>query len=199
MSLSKSARNWLIGLAIIGISILWGISSYNNFVNLDVNVDTAWAQVETQYQRRFDLIPNIVESTKLVLTQEQKVFSNIAEARTRYAGAAGKNPTEAVAAANQLESSLARLLVVIENYPQLRSSEVVQSQIAELAGAENRISVARERYNESVSEMNKKVRSFPANILAKIFAFNPREMFKAAPGATTAPKVTPLRSETETP
>lgn len=189
MALSKSARNWLIGLGIVVILGLWGMSSYNSFVALDVNVDTAWAQVETQYQRRFDLIPNIVNSTKMVLVQEQKVFSDIAEARTRYAGAAGKNPTEAVTAANQLESSLTRLLVVMENYPQLRSSEVVQSQIAELAGSENRIAVARERYNESVSEMNKKVRSFPANVLAKIFSFDPREMFKASPETATVPKV----------
>ena len=187
--MSKTLRNWLIALGVIVILGGWAVSSHNNFVALDVNVDTSWAAVEAQYQRRFDLIPNIVNSTKAVLAQEQKVFGDIAEARTRYAGAVGKNTAESVAAANQLESAVARLLVVMENYPQLKSNETVQVQIAELAGTENRITVARERYNETVSDLNKAVRSFPSNLIGKMFGFEEKEMFKAAPGTEKAPVV----------
>lgn len=189
MNLSKTTRNWLIGGAIVLILVLWGIGSYNNFVQFDVNVQTGWAQVETQYQRRFDLIPNLVESVRGALAQEQKIFQDLAEARTRYAGAVGKNQTEAVAAANQLESAFARLLVIMENYPQLRSIETVQGLMSQLEGTENRIAVARERYNESVQILNTRVRSFPSNLIAKVFGFKQKEMFKSVQDAEKSPKV----------
>ena len=187
--MTKTMRNWLIGGGIVVILGLWGIGSYNNFVQLDVGVDTAWAQVETQYQRRFDLVPNLVNAVKGTLVQEQKVFGDIAEARTRYAGAIGKNPGQAVAAANQLESALARLLVIMENYPQLRSIEAVQNLMIQLEGTENRIAVARERYNESVQMLNTQTRRFPANLIAKLFGFEQKEMFKSIEGAENAPAV----------
>ena len=115
-------------------------------------IDGQWAQVETQYQRRFDLIPNLVKSVEGIMKQEQAVFGAIAEARTRYAGAATIN--EKAKAATQLESALARLLVVMENYPELRSAENVTQLMDELSGTENRIAVERRRFNDLVKDYN---------------------------------------------
>jgi LemA protein len=130
----------LIGLiALIILLAVWIGGAYNRLVQLNAGVDTQWAQVETQYQRRFDIIPNLVESTKGVLTQEQEVFGMIAQARQNYAGA--QTPDERAEAAGALESSLGRLLVIIENYPQLQSNQTVRALMDELAGTENRISV----------------------------------------------------------
>lgn len=174
-------------MAVIVASILFLTGTYNSLVNGREGVDAAWAQVETQYQRRFDLIPNLVESVKSVLKQEQKVFSDIAEARTRYAGA--KSSEDKVAAANQVEGALSRLLVIVENYPQLKSSETVQTFMAQLEGTENRISVERSRYNETVRNYNVSVKVFPRNIAAGWFGFSPRTMFESEAGAATTPKV----------
>jgi LemA protein len=177
---------WII-LGIVAIVVIWGISGYNRFVTLNTAVDNQWAQVETQYQRRFDLIPNLVNSVKGVLAQEQKIFGDIADARTRYAGATTVN--EKVAAANEVESTLGRLLVIMENYPQLRSSETVQTLMAQLEGTENRISVERSRFNDAVGTFNVRVKRFPSSILASIFGFDARNYFQAAQGAETAPTV----------
>lgn len=174
-------------LAIVAVLVLYGIVSYNGLVRLNAGVDNQWAQVETQYQRRFDLIPNLVASVKGILKQEQAVFGEIAEARTRYSGAT--TVSEKVAAANQVESALGRLLVITENYPQLKSSENVQSLMAQIEGTENRISVERSRFNDSVTALNVKVQTFPSSLMAKLFGFNARDLFKAAEAAATAPKV----------
>jgi LemA protein len=154
---------------------------------LNVSADTQWKQIETQYQRRFDLIPNLVESAKGVMKQEQAVFTAIADARTRYSGAITTN--DKVVAASQVESALGRLLVITENYPQLKSSEVVQSLMVDLEGSENRVSVERTRFNESVKTYNLKVMRFPSSIIAGIFGFGAREYFNATAGAENAPKV----------
>lgn len=175
-------------VAVFAIVALWVMSSYNGFVSGEENVKTAWSQVETQYQRRYDLIPNLVEAVKGVLTQEQDVFGKIADARKQYATApSGSN--EKVAAVNQLESGLSRLLVVMENYPQLRSSETVQALMTQLEGTENRISVARERYNEAVQSYNVAVRNFPGKIFASMFGFQEKTRFEAVKEAAAAPKV----------
>jgi LemA protein len=174
-------------LAIVAVLVLYGIVSYNGLVRLNAAVDNQWAQVETQYQRRFDLIPNLVASVKGILKQEQAVFGEIAEARTRYSGAT--SVTDKVAAANQVESALGRLLVITENYPQLKSSENVQSLMAQIEGTENRISVERSRFNDSVTTLNVKVQTFPSSIMAKLFSFSTRALFDAAPAAATAPTV----------
>jgi LemA protein len=182
--LSKSL--WII----IGVVALIGVffaTQYNSFVRQNESVDAQWAQVESQYQRRFDLIPNLVNSVKGIMTQEQTVFDSIAQARTQYAGAQTSN--EKAAAASGLESALGRLLVVMENYPQLRSVETVQSLMAELSGTENRISVERMRYNELVRDYNVSVKAFPGSVLAGLFGFAPRTMFEAAQGAEVAPEV----------
>jgi LemA protein len=171
-------------VAVIGI-YLW--STYNGLVTLNENVDGQWAQVETQYQRRFDLIPNLVASVQGAMKQEQTVFGDLAKARQGYAGAA--TPDQKAAAAGQVESALGRLLVVMENYPQLKSIDTVNGLMAELAGTENRVAVERGRYNEAVRDYNVAVQVFPGSLVAKLFGFGPRTMFQAAEGAENAPKV----------
>lgn len=126
-------------LAIIATALLWFLGIYNGLLQSSLRVDQSWASVETQYQRRFDLVPNLVGATRGALAQEQEVFGAIAEARTRYAGAQQSgNVNEQVQAANQYESALARLMVIVENYPQLRSLDTVNRLMDELAGTENR-------------------------------------------------------------
>lgn len=181
----KSPFLWVI--AIIIILGLWVMSAYNRFITLNESIDGQWAQVEVQYQRRFDLIPNLVESVKGIFEQERDVFGMLAEARTRYAGAVTID--EKVRAATQLEGALARLLVVVENYPQLRSAENVSQLMDELAGTENRVSVERRRFNELVRDYNIATKRFPGNILASLFGFSERALFEAAKGSEQAPKV----------
>ena len=175
----------LVGIAVA--VVLYGLVSYNGFVNKNETVDNQWAQVESQYQRRFDLIPNLVNSVKGAMAQEQEVFDAIAEARTRYAGA--RSVDEKVAAAGQVETAFGRLLAVMENYPTLKSVDTVQSLMVELAGTENRISVERKRFNDSVQFLNVAVKRFPSNLMAKVFGFGERAYFEAAAGAENAPSV----------
>lgn len=179
---------WIIGIAVVVLVIgAWLVGYYNRFVTAHEGVDAQWAQVETSYQRRFDLIPNLVEATKGIFEQEREVFDRLADARASYANAG--TPEQRVAAANQVEGSLSRLLAVFENYPQLRSSEIVRDLMAQLEGTENRISVERRRYNETVQVYNVMVKRFPGKILAAIYGFSERTFFEAAAGAETAPKV----------
>src|SRR3989339_13642 len=176
-------------LLIIGIlAILIGgyfWATYNSLVSANETVDNQWAQVESQYQRRFDLIPNLVNSVKGAMEQEQEVFNNIAEARTRYAGANTVN--EKAEAATEVESALSRLLVIMENYPQLKSIDTVQTLMAQLEGTENRISVERKRYNDTVQKFNVKVKRFPTNIVAGMLGYSEKTYFEAVAGAEQAP------------
>ncbi len=176
----------IIGIVVI-LVVIWGFSTYNGLVTTSVAADTQWKQVETNYQRRFDLIPNLVESVKGVMKQEQAVFTAIADARTRYSGAT--TAADRAAAAGQVESALGRLLVIAENYPQLKSSDTVQTLMAQIEGTENRISVERSRYNEAVQAYNLKVKRIPSSIIAAITGFDEREYFNSAAEAATAPKV----------
>ena len=173
----------VIVLAIVGF--FWG--TYNSLVTKSQAIDSQWAQVETQYQRRFDLIPNLVNSVKGIMTQEQTVFDNLAQARTKYAGATTTD--EKAAAGGEVESALGRLLVVMENYPQLRSIEAVTTLMDELAGTENRISVERGRYNDKVRDYNTAIKTFPSNIIAAKFNFTEHQYFTSVSGADLAPKV----------
>lgn len=178
----------LIGIiAVVVLAALYGWGTYNRLVTTRENVDNQWAQVETQYQRRLDLIPNLVESVKGIMKQEQAVFNAIAEARTRYAGAGTVN--EKAAAATQVEGALGRLLVVMENYPQLKSAENVQTLMAQLEGTENRVSVERKRFNDMVRDFNLMTKRFPSSAIARLFGFSERSYFEAAPEAKNAPKV----------
>jgi LemA protein len=178
----------LIGVLVVGLIIggfLW--SSYNSLVTANETVDNQWAQVEAQYQRRFDLIPNLVEAVKGAMAQEQAVFGGIAEARTRYAGAVSAN--EKAAAATEMEGALSRLLVVMENYPQLLSSNTVQTLMSQLEGTENRISVERGRYNDAVKVYNLKIKTIPSKWFADSFGFAERNYFEAVAASAEAPKV----------
>lgn len=180
-------KKWWIVLGIVVVVFLYGWSAYNGFVGKNEAVDGQWAQVETAYQRRFDLIPNLVESVKGIMGQEQEVFGALAEARTRYTGA--QSVDEKAAAATEVEGALARLLVVVENYPNLRSSEAVTSLMTELEGTENRVAVERRRFNDAVRTLNVAVKRFPGNVVAGIFSFDERAYFEAAEGAEQAPQV----------
>jgi LemA protein len=178
----------LLGVGALVIVLgMWLMGSYNGLVQKDQAVTGQWAQVEASYQRRFDLIPNLVESTKGILEQEQAVFGQIAEARQGYAGAGTQE--EKVAAANQLEGALSRLLVIMENYPQLQSNTTVLALMDELAGTENRINVERRNYNDVTRDYNTHVRSFPTVIMANMFGFSSKPYFEAAAGAEQAPQV----------
>jgi LemA protein len=174
----------LAAVGIIGFSVM---GTYNKLVSQSQNIDGQWAQVESQYQRRFDLIPNLVNSVQGIFTQEKEVFGQIAEARTRYSEA--KSVDEKAAAATELESALGRLLVIVENYPQLQSNQAVQKLMDELAGTENRISVERKRFNDEVRTYNTAVKRFPTLLLANWFGFGDRAYFEAAAEAAAAPKV----------
>ncbi len=179
-----------IVLAVIGVVVLlggWLVSSYNGFVTQGNTIDGQWKQVEVQYQRRFDLVPNLVESVKGLQKQEQKVFGDIAEARTRYSGAVSVN--DKAGAATQLESALGRLLVIMENYPELKSDVAVSRLMDELAGTENRVAVERRRYNEFVQRYNTSLSVVPGNLLAGIFGFSRRAYFESTAGSEAAPKV----------
>lgn len=180
-------KSTIIGLGIVAVLLVVGFGSYNSLITGSEAVDNQWAQVETQYQRRFDLIPNLVESVKGIMNQEQEIFTAIAEARTRYSGA--QSVDEKAQAAGQVESALGRLLVITENYPQLKSSETVQTLMAQLEGTENRVSVERSRFNDTVRDYNLLTKRFPGMVFAKIFGFEARSYFEAATGADTTPKV----------
>jgi LemA protein len=161
--------------------------SYNQFVGQEEAIKTQWSQVENQLQRRNDLIPNLVETVRGVAQQEKDVFGQIAESRAKLAGA--QTPEQKIEAANQQSAALGRLLVIIENYPQLRSNESFNRLLDELSGTENRIAVERMRYNERVQEYNTNRRQFPANVTAGIFGFKEYPLFKAPPEAQKVPKV----------
>jgi len=177
-------------IAILAILVLIGLyvfTTYNSFIKLGVSADAQWKQVEVNYQRRFDLIPNLVESVKGIMKQETEVFTAIAEARTRYSGAT--TPDARAQAAGQVESALGRLLAISENYPQLKSSDTVVTLMSQLEGTENRISVERMRFNDTVKTYNLKVMQLPSSIVASIFGFDEKAYFEVTAGAEVAPQV----------
>ena len=183
----KTRRDLLLLVLVMSAAILSSGCSYNRFVGQEEGIKAQWAQVENQLQRRNDLIPNLVETTKGIAQQEKDVFGQIADSRARLAGA--KTPEETIQAANQQSAALARLLVVVENYPQLRSSESFNRLMDELSGTENRIAVERMRYNERVQEYNTSRRQFPSNITASLFGFKEHPLFNAPAAAEQVPKV----------
>ncbi len=190
-SITQDSRGFskvvLIGLGAVVVLGLWLMSSYNSLVSSNEAVNNQWAQVETQYQRRFDLIPNLVASVQGIMKQEREVFSNLAEARSHYSGATTVD--QKAQAAGQVESALGRLLVITETYPQLRSSENVSTLMAQLEGTENRVSVERGRFNDMVRDYNLSVKRVPGSIFASLFGFHERAYFEANTNAATAPKV----------
>jgi LemA protein len=174
------------------LALVWLASGcgYNTIQTMDEEVNQATGQIESQLQRRSDLVPNLVETVKGVAKQESTIFTSIAESRARLSGAVQSGDVGEMAAANQaLTQGIGRLLAIVENYPELRSSESFRALQDQLEGTENRISVARQDYNAAVGRYNGYIRRFPYNLTAKIFGQGPREYFEAEPGAEEAPKV----------
>ncbi|QBP40493.1 MULTISPECIES: LemA family protein [Paenisporosarcina] len=185
--MKKTLGPIMIVVLLIVVLALMLIPSYNGFVNGEENVDQAYAQVENQLQRRLDLIPNLVESVKGFADQEKEVIDSVTEARARLAGAG--SPEDQATANDELSGALSRLLVVVENYPDLKSDVNFRQLMDELAGTENRLSVARQDYNNVVADFNRKVKRFPGIMLAGIFGFDEKEYFKADAAAQDAPKI----------
>ena len=161
--------------------------SYNRFTAQEEAIKAQWGQVENQLQRRSDLIPNLVETVKGFAQQERDVFQAVADARAKMAGST--TPAQRIEAANAESSALARLLVVVENYPQLKSNETFARLQDEIANTENRLAVERMRYNEKLQEYNSLRRRFPSNVTAKIFGFKEYPYFDAPKGSEAVPKV----------
>lgn len=174
-------------VALVVIAAMMIVPTYNKLVNLDEDVNQQYSQIETQLQRRVDLIPNLVNTVKGYAAHEKEVLENIADARSKMAGAQG--PEEQAAADAELSSALSRLLVVVENYPDLKANQNFQQLMDELAGTENRIAVARKDYNDTVSVFNRTVKRFPAKLIASMFGFDEKEYFKAVEGAQEPPAV----------
>jgi LemA protein len=184
-----------IALVVIGVLVLmalgvfgWAMGSRNTLVTERESVNGAWSQVDVALQRRADLIPNLVETVKGFAKQEQVVIKEVTDARAALGGA--RTPQEKIQANSQLDGALSRLLVVVENYPQLKSNENFLRLQDELAGTENRIAVERRKYNETVQRYNTDIELFPNNIAASMFGFHRNDAyFKTEPGARTPPKV----------
>jgi len=172
---------------ILAVMAMVLVPSYNKFVNLEEDVDQAYAQVENQLQRRLDLIPNLVNTVKGFASHEKEIISDIADSRARLAGAQG--PEDQAAANTELSGAISRLLVVVENYPDLKANENFRQLMDELSGTENRIGVARKDYNDVVSNYNRQVKRFPGKIIASILGYDEKEYFEADAAANEAPEV----------
>lgn len=177
----------VIVIIIIVIPFMYLKGTYNNLVTMDEGVKGAWAQVENQLQRRYDLIPNLVETVKGYAAHERGVFVQVTEARSKVAGAGSIN--DKIDANNQLSSALSRLLLVVERYPELKANTNFIRLQDELAGTENRIAVERRRYNETVKAFNIRIRRFPTNIFANMFGFDQAPFFEVPKERQEAPKV----------
>lgn len=175
-------------LVIVAFSIFgWVKNTYNNLVTLDEGVKGSWAQVENVLQRRFDLIPNLVETVKGYAAHENDVLTQVTEARAKVGGAS--TPSARMQAEGELSGALSRLMVVVENYPDLKANQNFVMLQDQLEGTENRIAVERQRYNDMVRQYNTTIRRFPASLVAGFFKFESKDFFEAAEGAQTAPKV----------
>jgi len=198
------SRGVLIALAVVGFILvvvigflLWGTGVYNSLVSLDEGVKSAWSQVENQYQRRYDLVPNLVETVKGYAAQEKSVLLGVTEARAKVGQMTVtkevlEDPeafSKFQSAQDQFSSALSRLLVVSENYPNLKSNENFLALQTQLEGTENRIAVERRRYNEVVQGYNVRIRQFPASLVAGFTGFREKQFFKAKEGAQEAPQV----------
>lgn len=187
---------WIIVIVIVAILLVGVVfvamyyGTYNNLVGLETTVDEKWAQVEQELQRRYDLIPRVVNASKLYINYEGSILQNVTELRSQWAAAMSSGDVNAINdATGELDSAVSRLIVVIENYPELKASKVVEDLIAELEGTENRISTERMRYNEAVGDYNRARRVFPANMWAAGWGFEGRDYFEAKVGAAEPPPV----------
>ncbi|MFH2021429.1 MAG: LemA family protein [archaeon] len=175
-------------LIVIALMVgLWVAGTYNSFVGLDENTNTAWGAVQSAYQRRADLIPNLVATVKAYSDYEGDVLTQITQARASVGSA--KTPAELSAAGDEMNSALARLLVVVEAYPNLKANENYLDLQAQLEGTENRIKIERDNFNNAVRTLNTKIRRFPSNIIAGMFGFSQRDYFESQSGSENAPDV----------
>lgn len=189
-------KSTIIIIVVAVIAVIWGISGYNGLLSMDEGVQTKWADVETQYQRRADLIPNLVNTVKGYAAHESETLQAVVEARAK-ATSMNIDPSNMSAeqianfqkAQDGVSSALSRLLVTVEKYPDLKANENFKELQVQLEGTENRISVARRDYNESARKYNTTLRSFPKNILAGMFGFEKKAYFEAQEGSEQAPTV----------
>ena len=189
-------KSTIIILVVIGLVAIWGISGYNSLVSSDEEAQTKWADVETQYQRRADLIPNLVNTVKGYAAHESETLQAVVEARAKATSVSidpSNMSAEQIAnfqkAQDGVSSALSKLLVTVEKYPDLKANENFKELQAQLEGTENRISVARRDYNDASRQYNTSLRSFPKNILASLFGFEKRAYFEAQTGTEQAPSV----------
>src|SRR5688500_9951113 len=183
MTMRKALHAAVVGIVALTLSGC----SYNKFTTQEEAIKGAWGEVQNQIQRRSDIIPNLVETVKGFAAHEEGIFKALADARAKLSGA--KTPAETIAAANEQSSALARLLVVVEIYPTLKANAQFNRLMDELAGTENRLTVARGRYNERIQEYNTTRRRFPSNVTAKMFGFKEYPYYEAPPSSQAAPKV----------
>lgn len=185
--MKKGLRIGLIVGAIVLVLVIFVVSSYNGLVSAEVAVDNAASDIEVQLTRRADLVPNLVNTVKGYAAHEEDIYTALAEARAKLAGSTSTEET--IQAGMELDAALSRLLVVVENYPDLKASANFQALQDELAGTENRIAVARKDYNAAVSTYNVKLRRFPTNIFANLFGFEARTMYEAPASDLETPTV----------
>ena len=192
----KNKNTVILIVGVVALITFWFIGKYNGLVNNEENVNSKWAQVENVYQRRADLIPNLVATVKGYAEHEQQVLTDVVAARAKATSVNfnADNMTEEnikafQAAQDQLSGALSRLLVTVEKYPDLKANENFKELQAQLEGTENRISVERKNFNDAVKEYNTGLRRFPTNIVANMFGFDKKAYFEAAAGAEVAPKV----------
>ena len=195
MSIKKNL-GWIIPVGILVVVVLWAIGGYNGMVKMDEQVQNSWANVETQYQRRADLIPNLVSTVKGYAKHEQQTLEDVVKARSEATqvkvDAENLTPEKLAAfqkAQSGVSSALGRLLAVAENYPDLKANQNFLELQSQLEGTENRITVARKDFNDTAKSYNQAIRQFPKNILAGMFGFEKKSYFEAEAGSEKAPKV----------
>ena len=193
---NKKNKGWLIAGAVIAVLVLWGVTGYNGLVGMDEEVQNKWANVETQYQRRADLIPNLVNTVKGYAAHEKQTLAEVVEARSRATqvkiDAANATPGQMekyMKAQGEVSQALGRLLMVAENYPDLKANENFLELQSQLEGTENRINVARKDFNDAAKKYNASIRRFPRSIIAGVFGFEKKNYFEAEAGAEKAPAV----------
>ena len=194
--MNKKTVTWIVVLGVVAIAIIWGVGRYNAIITAEENIDTAWAQVENQYQRRADLIPNLVETVKGYAAHESATLEGVIAARAK-ATQVVIDPTHATAeqiatfqaAQGELSQALGKLLALSESYPDLKASENFKTLMSQLEGTENRITVARNNFNELARQFNTLIRRFPTNIIANMMNAEKRPYFEANEGAEIAPQV----------
>lgn len=192
----KKLLPWIVVLGVLAIIALWAVNVYNGLVENEETVESAWSQVENQYQRRADLVPNLVATVKGYATHESETLENVISARSRAtqitidpSNVTPEQLAQYQAAQGELSQALGRLLAVAESYPDLKANENFRDLQSQLEGTENRIAIARQQFNDTAREYNTKVRRFPANIIASIFGFERKPYFEADEESKHAPKV----------